>query len=66
MTDELSGTDANGPEEAGEVRERENKGSDDQPWGPREQRYADTAEQGGQPNLGPAPPPHDDAGGRRE
>ena len=41
---------------------RENKGSDRQPWGPGEQRYSETPEQGSRPNFGrdgsiPARPP---------
>ena len=41
---------------------RQNKGSDEQPWGPGEQRYSDTPEQGSRPDFGrdgstPARPP---------
>jgi hypothetical protein len=43
-------------EDPGEQRPRENKGSPAQPWSADEQRYGDTAEQAGQPNLSRDPP----------
>jgi hypothetical protein len=43
-------------EDPGARRHRENKGSPAEPWAPDEQRYGDTAEQAGQPNLSRDPP----------
>jgi len=43
------------PHAGDDEQDRENKGSDEQPWRRGEQPYAETAEQGGQPSLGPPP-----------
>jgi len=71
--DEGSENTAVGPGSAGDQRtgendsapgRRENKGSDKQPWGKDEERYGETAEQGGQPNLGVDPATSDRPGRR--